>query len=570
MMIVMKRYIYLASALLMFAVCESASAQELDPTVVVNRAYEGQLVEVNKPSFDMMVHDSVTRFDLDFDYTVFEKPYMGTYEFSPYLLKMQPSSAAQKRRQLYLKAGAGYTLHPTLDVVWSPTFKGPFRMDVYGLHRSYFGPYRIIKVTEDLELDRVAGADGKYGYWKGYDSYTRGGVDGSYDWDRAMFEFDASYLGIADKDWSRKRHFDGLEVTAGVSSKTDVDSAYVYDVCLGYTFGVDNMDFDYRRQRLSEHVADVTGKVGRSLSRNHLLMVDFGLELAALSYEDISSFLGQLYLAPHYVLKKSRWRVDAGVRMDLLVAKEQLSDIYPTSGQFLYPDVKAWFDVIPEAMRVYASVGGGNRLDTYVSTLKENHHFDPTYALGEWQFLDVEIERISASAGLAGRVSSVLSYDVRAGYVNYKNSRLDAVYVSRYIILPGFGYSGYQKFYAALDLHMKTESVRFDGNVEYTLPWAVEFPSLVLPSPLKGNATVEYNWKRRVFAGVDCDFALARKSADYTVPAYADLGVYAEVAANGCMSFWIRGGNLMNMTIQRNLFYAEKGINITAGICLNL
>ena len=122
MMIVMKRYIYLASALLMFAVCESASAQELDPTVVVNRAYEGQLVEVNKPSFDMMVPDSVTRFDLDFDYTVFEKPYMGTYEFSPYLLKMQPSSAVQKRRQLYLKAGAGYTLYPTFDLVWSPTF----------------------------------------------------------------------------------------------------------------------------------------------------------------------------------------------------------------------------------------------------------------------------------------------------------------------------------------------------------------------------------------------------------------------------------------------------------------
>ena len=161
MMIVMKNNIYLAFVLLMSSVCGSVYAQELDPTVVVNRAYEGKLVEVSKPSFDMMVPDSVTRFDLDFDYTVFEKPFRGSYEFSPYLLKMQPSSAVQKRRQLYLKAGAGYTLHPTFDVVWSPTFKGPFRMDVYGLHRSYFGPYRNITVTEDLKLDRVAGADGK-------------------------------------------------------------------------------------------------------------------------------------------------------------------------------------------------------------------------------------------------------------------------------------------------------------------------------------------------------------------------------------------------------------------------
>ena len=82
MMIVMKKYLYLAFILLMFSVCGSAYAQELDPTVVVNRAYEGKLVEVSKPSFDMMVPDSVTRFDLDFDYTVFEK---------------RPSGAASRR-----------------------------------------------------------------------------------------------------------------------------------------------------------------------------------------------------------------------------------------------------------------------------------------------------------------------------------------------------------------------------------------------------------------------------------------------------------------------------------------
>ena len=39
----------------MFAVCESAHAQELDPTVVVNRAYEGRLLEVHKPSMTMTV-----------------------------------------------------------------------------------------------------------------------------------------------------------------------------------------------------------------------------------------------------------------------------------------------------------------------------------------------------------------------------------------------------------------------------------------------------------------------------------------------------------------------------------
>ena len=105
-----------------FAAVQSVSAQDLDPTVVVNRAYEGKLMEVHKPSLDMEVPDSVTRFDLDFDYSVFEKPYQGSYEFNPYVLTMQPASAMQAPRQLYLKVGAGYTLHPLADVVWSPTF----------------------------------------------------------------------------------------------------------------------------------------------------------------------------------------------------------------------------------------------------------------------------------------------------------------------------------------------------------------------------------------------------------------------------------------------------------------
>ena len=61
----------------------SLGAQDLDPTVVVRRAYEGKLIEAHKPQLDMQVPDSVTRFDLDFDYSVFDKPYRGAYEFNP-------------------------------------------------------------------------------------------------------------------------------------------------------------------------------------------------------------------------------------------------------------------------------------------------------------------------------------------------------------------------------------------------------------------------------------------------------------------------------------------------------
>ena len=111
----MKRYILMAIAAV--AVSYSLGAQDLDPTVVVRRAYEGKLIEVHKPQLDMQVPDSVTRFDLDFDYSVFDKPYEGAYEFNPYVLTMQPASAVQNPKNLYLRAGAGYTLYPVFDLV---------------------------------------------------------------------------------------------------------------------------------------------------------------------------------------------------------------------------------------------------------------------------------------------------------------------------------------------------------------------------------------------------------------------------------------------------------------------
>ena len=51
----------------------AATAQNLDPTVEVSRAYEGNLVEVHKPVMEMAVPDTVQRFRLDFDYSVFDR-----------------------------------------------------------------------------------------------------------------------------------------------------------------------------------------------------------------------------------------------------------------------------------------------------------------------------------------------------------------------------------------------------------------------------------------------------------------------------------------------------------------
>ena len=55
----MKKNIFVTIAAMALAV-SAMHAQDLDPTVVVNRAYEGRLTDVHKPLQDMQVPDSVT------------------------------------------------------------------------------------------------------------------------------------------------------------------------------------------------------------------------------------------------------------------------------------------------------------------------------------------------------------------------------------------------------------------------------------------------------------------------------------------------------------------------------
>ena len=554
------------SSALMLAAVPFAGAQNLDPTVVVNRAYEGKLVKMNKASLEMAVPDSVSTFALDFDYLVFDKPYKGADGFVPSVLTMKPAPTIYVPSKFYLKAGAGYTLHPTLDFVWSPFDNRTFMMDVYAKNRSYVGNYIQYAVPGDQD------------YWSGYDVMSQAGIDGRWEMDQLSMTFDVAYYGIASKDWRKKRMYDALDVRLGVLSKPKNASYFIYDVSAGYRFAEDKIDFaagsgDY----LGEHLFDVDATLGQIISGGHGVMADVETDFAVYSYAGRNVLAGDLSIVPRYVLRKGSWALDAGVRLSAIVRSQTTEDMFGTRGQGVYPAVKASFAVIPDAMRLYADIGGGNKLNTYASLLDKNHHADTQYAIDETGLMNITVERVSAALGVEGRIGSVFSYDLHAGYVNYASDLLDAVAIStdpesgKEIRLPGFGYASYQKCFASADWRLATDDILFDGNVQYTYAWGLNSTGLLLPAALAGDARFEYNWNKRIFAGLDCGFSTGRHGdALVKIPGYVDLGVSFEYAFNRAFSLWARGGNLLNMSIQRNPLYAEKGVSFTVGICLNL
>ena len=573
------KHILAASAALCL-VQNVAYAQDLDPTVVVNKAYEGKLIQVHKPSLEMSVPDSLTRFDLDFDYLVSSMPYKGGQGFNPYVLTMKPASMVHEPKTLYLNAGAGYSLHPTFDLVWSPLSSRKFKMDVYAVHRSYVGDYRYFRPEADTE----SGAE--KGSWKGYDLMTKAGVDGRYEATSLSAVFDAAYYGLASKDMQKRRMYDGLDVRLGLASKPRNSSYFKYDVQAAYRFAEDKIEYntaldDY----LGEHVFGLDVALGQVLGEGHQIVFDIDLDMAAYSHDSLSSVVGQLAMVPHYVYKKGRWTLDAGLRLAKVMRSSDSKGMFGAREQIVYPEIKTSLSLIPDAMRMYAYVGGGNRINTYSSLLEENHHLDTSYGLGRYGLMDITVERVSASLGVDGRIGAAFSYDLRGGYVNYASALLDAVAIapvgSQIQYVPGVGYAPYQKCFAALDWRLDSDSFRFDGNVVYTHAWGMKNAGgLYAPAALTGDLSLEYNWIRRLYAGVDCAFSSVRKGSvyDFTaaqeypshIPGYIDLGVYMEYACSRSFSVWARGGNLLGMDIQRNPLYAEKGMSVTVGICLNL
>lgn len=559
----------------------SAAAQNLDPTVEVSREYEGKLVEVHKPAFTMAVPDSVTRFALDFDYSVFENPYKGSYEFNPYLLTLKPSVSGSGENSFYLRAGAGYQLHPTFDLVWSPRLgkQRNLNLDVYALHRSFVGNYLTIapEFSEDgsAVMTRLPKDEAGSHKWYGYDLMSKAGASARADFEKLAVDFGAGYYGLRQKDRVWMSDYNALDAKFGISSKPETVESLTFDLDVDYRYGQDRVE----ASELRENVLGLELVMGPFDVKGQRLAFGFGGDMALYSGA-FSASAGEVHLAPRYVLKKDRLDISAGIKLSKLISNTKKTGMYGSKEQYVYPDVHVSYVLLPKSLKVYFKADGGNRLDTYSSLIEDNHHV--THLLQNFN-LGYTVERVALTAGFDGRITDKFSYNIRGGYANYANVMTYGIAVSQ---TPSFflEYVSCQRAFAALDWVFSHRDVRFDGTVMYDHYFDLSPDQVLTPAAFHGNAAVEYSWRNRITAGIDCGFSTAVKGGydvpepgtdlikvcKVSLPGYADLGLYAEYATARNLSFWLRAGNLLNMTIQRNPLYAEKGVNCTVGICLNL
>ena len=590
----MKR-IYFASAVLVMSASVSFG-QNFNPTVEVTNTYHGNPSEAHKPLLEMNVPDSLLRFDLDFDYEVFNKPYQGAYSFKPYMLDMRPAKDAWRGRKLFLKAGAGYSFHPQLDFVFSPELSGPFQMSIYASHKSYFGNYhKISPVLGEDEIFRLKETDG---HFSGHDALTSAGFDGLYCWDKAILSFGVGYYGLAAKDTVMSRSYNALDFNARVRSNNDSESYFLYDIGLRGRIANDGLDYKsftfpdgVTVDKQNESWVFLDGLAGLVKDSRRSILAGFEAESASYSgfYE---GSIGRVALIPSYRLKSGRWNLDLGVRFEYVFRnddKDYFRAMTGDVGQIVYPDAHVSF-AAGESVSLYADATGGSRLNTYSSQISGNHHLnhsflaDPAYE-SLTPLIDNTVENVNAKIGVRGNVASSLQFDVNGGVGLYGNALMvSGLFTADGRLLPSLTYSDINLIYADVLLGWNSSRVKVDADFRYR---SVSFPGknaknrgFALPKYCGGLRTA-YNLSSRLYAGLAVEASSWREgwceseevSSDdvkVRVPGYVDLGLNCGYKFNRKLELWLESGNLLCQTIQRNPFYAEKGLWVTAGVSLSL
>ena len=576
------------------AVTALAYGQNLNPTVEVTNAYEGGASSIAKPAREMAVPDSVTRFNLDFDYSVFEKPFQGAYEFRPYYVQLKPTPKAATEEKFYLRAGAGFTLHPELDLVWTPVRKEKYRMSVYATHQSYFGRYHDFALgTPQDGVTPIVKSGEKM---KGFLTDTKAGVDGVFHWDGGLASLDLGYRNRMADDAYHFQKMNGLEAKARVRSLPSSEPHFLYDAAVDYSL---LGDADLRESKF-----DLAGTFGPVLDADRRLLMGVNLDLARYMGDFAAGYTGRMALAPRYQFNLDRWRFSLGARLSWFIYSEDFhlwdevfdpSENHQHKSGFIYPDVHVDFHLLDDRLVLQAAATGGDQFNT----LSGRFFSHPFSTHGEYGH---SVERIRAMIGARGNIASRFRFDLQGGYarwiyapvegmmrqiltyvdpVDVNSGSLEPVKVSeRVILLPALFEKGFNLVFVDLDYGWNSENVIVDGKLSYRHTNIAESRAFA-PAAFTGFIRPAYLYGDRIKGGLDVSWATARyataTSAEesgsvtrtFRIPGWVDLGVFAEYRFTHRFGFWAKGGNLLNQVVQRTPLHAEAGMYFTAGILLN-
>lgn len=552
----MKRILLLAALLLSFS-----SFAQIEPTVEVDRSFDVTIGDITKPDLPVVVADSLHRFDISFDYSIFDRRYAELYEFNPFEATSLGIKGTRRPPFFYARLGAQYPLIPSSELyLQAGTDKGA-HFALYGRHDSFWGTLPQA-VNEDMTYDA--------GKMK-----NKAGATLTYAWATGEMTLDASY-GFDRFDYPSNLHSNNaVDVSAKFSSTNSEENSISYDVTLAYRNTSRKMTQKdlislEPLYSLGENYLKAAGFVGASFDK-HRVYIDMNLEFAKYSVlHDFST--GVVEVSPMYQLRNKWLDAKLGIKFGnnyLLKGKEVDTDMESETYSTFCPNIDARFTLAQKVLWVRALIGGGNDINQYSKLLKECPVLVP--------YTDLKFGNrpIDAKLALESYIFGRLSLNVFSSFTVF-NDKLTFVPEVLNADAPHIlaVYRDMNHFAFGAEAFLQTQDFSLGGKIQLNNYKDSDKNDVTELPKCEANAFVRYSFRERIIAQADFNYrsgisGASKAGESYSVPAIVDLDFNLNFIINRHLAVYGKIGNILDRRNQYVPLYVEPGRNFGGGLCVS-
>lgn len=280
-------------------------------------------------------------------------------------------------------------------------------------------------------------------------------------------------------------------------------------------------------------------------------------------------------ISPTFVMQEDDWTLNIGAALFYSLDNEHSNNKF-----FVYPQINASYKVVGDLMIFYAGAEGNLEQNSYMDFVNENSFLSPTLNIAPTD------KQYDIFAGLKGKLTNNVSYNIKGSYVNERNKALfrsndynENASNENY----AFGNS-MQVVYDDMRTLSFTGDLKanFSDNVTFGISgtynsYTNDFQQEAWNLPeLKLNSNIDFNITPKWFAGATVFYVGERKdiqtntsfvvnAAPITLDSYFDVNAHVCYKYNEQLTGFVRANNITNQAYQKWLNYPVQGFQIVVG-----
>ncbi|TDE42256.1 TonB-dependent receptor [Flavobacterium rhamnosiphilum] len=281
-------------------------------------------------------------------------------------------------------------------------------------------------------------------------------------------------------------------------------------------------------------------------------------------------------VVPSFVMQEDDWTLNIGAGLFYSLDNENSNNKF-----LVYPQFNASYKVVGDLMIFYAGAEGNLEQNSYMDFVNENPFLSPTLNIAPTD------KQYDVFAGLKGKLTNNVSYNVKASYVNERNKALfrsndynentgndDYAYGNSFQVV--YDDMKTLRFYGELKANF-SEDVSFGINGTFS-SYTNDFQQEAWNLPtIKINSNLDFNITEKWFAGANVFYVGERKdfqvntlfpanAAPVTLKSYFDVNANVGFKYSDRLTAFARANNITNNAYQKWLNYPVQGFQVILGV----